>query len=91
MLLPAAAFAEQRPSPRALVPTAAIIVAQAGITFGGRDDLGPRYDPGSDRWESYQPPYGKVCRWVTVRIPAIDGKVTLRRQHVCGFKVPARQ
>ncbi len=83
--------AEQRPPLRAPVPTAAIIMAQAGITFGGRDDLGPRYDPGSDRWETYQPPYGKVCRWVTRRVATVNGKVALQRQYVCGFKVPARQ
>jgi hypothetical protein len=40
--LPAGALAEQ-------IPTTAIIVAQAGVTFGPSDDRGPRYDPGSDR------------------------------------------
>jgi hypothetical protein len=86
--LPSPLAVAQPPAP---VPTAAIIVAQGGFTFGRPDDLGPRYDQGSDRWETYQQPYGKVCRWVTVRIPTVNGKVTLQRQHVCGFKVPARR
>jgi hypothetical protein len=90
-MVPTIALAEQRLLPPAPVPTAAIIVAQGGVTFGARDNLGPRYDPGSDRWETYQPPYGKVCRWVTVRTPALSGKATAPRQYVCGFKVPARQ
>jgi hypothetical protein len=88
VVLPTVALAEHRLPTRA---PAAIIVAQGGFTFGRPDDLGPRYDPGSDRWDTYQPPYGKVCRWVMVRIPTVNGKVALRRQHVCGFKVPARQ
>jgi len=73
------------------VPASRIVMAQAGITFGPSDDRGPRYDPGSDRWETYRPPYGKVCGWVMVRTPMGNGKVALRRQHVCGFKAPARQ
>ena len=68
-----------------------IILAQAGFGFGSRDDLGPRYDPYSDRWDRYQPPYGPACRWVQVRASLADGRVVLRRQHICGFKVPARQ
>ena len=79
----------ERPPPG---PKAAVNVAQAGVTFGPSDDRGPRYDPGLDRWETYRPPYGKVCGWVMVRTPPMgNGKVALRRQHVCGFKAPARQ
>jgi hypothetical protein len=68
-----------------------IVTAQAGVTFGWRDDLGPRYDSYSERDNYRPPPYGEVCRWMTVRTPAADGKVRLRRERVGGFKVPARQ
>ena len=78
---------------QAKIPTghAMVTMAQAGFSFGFRDDLGPRYDPGSDRWDHYQPPYGPACRWVSLRTPLANGKVVLRRQRICGFKVPARQ
>jgi hypothetical protein len=68
-----------------------IILAQGAFTFGSRDDLGPRYDPYSERWGRHAPTEATVCRWVTVRTPQFDGKVVLRRQRVCGFKVPARE
>jgi hypothetical protein len=68
-----------------------MVLAQGGFTFGPRDDLGPRYDPYSERWDKYKPSDSVVCRWLAVRTPLADGKVPLRRQRVCGFKVPARQ
>jgi hypothetical protein len=68
-----------------------VILAQAGFTFGSRDDLGPRYDPYSERWDRYKPADMEVCRWLAVRTPLADGTVVLRRQRVCGFKVPTRE
>jgi hypothetical protein len=67
-----------------------IIMAQGGFTFGSRDDLGPRYDAYSERWDQYKPTDPYVCRWETVRTPLPDGRVVPRRQRLCGFKVPAR-
>jgi hypothetical protein len=67
-----------------------IIVAQGGFTFGSRDDLGPRYDPYSERWGRPKPP-DRVCRWVSVRTPLPDGRTVLRRERQCGFTVPARE
>jgi hypothetical protein len=71
-------------------PDAPIVLAQGGFTFGSRDDLGPRYDPYSERWDQHEPAEMEVCRWLAVRTALPDGKVALRRQRVCGFKVPAR-
>jgi hypothetical protein len=79
-----AASAEQAAGERLLV------IAQGGFTFGSRDDLGPRYDAYSERWDQYKPTSPTVCRWVSVRALQPDGKVKVERQHVCGFKVPAR-
>jgi hypothetical protein len=67
-----------------------IIMAQGGFTFGSRDDLGPRYDPYSERWGPFVPTDARACRWVAVRTSLPRGKVGLRRQRLCGFKVPAR-
>jgi hypothetical protein len=67
-----------------------IVLAQGGFTFGSRDDLGPRYDPYSERWDQRKPADTGVCRWVSVRAPLPDGRVAMRRQQQCGFKVPAR-
>jgi hypothetical protein len=67
-----------------------IIMVQGGFTFGSRDDLGPRYDPYSERWGPFVPTDARVCRWVAVRVPLPSGKVVLKRQRLCGFKVPAR-
>jgi hypothetical protein len=66
------------------------IMAQGGFTFGARDDLGPRYDPYSERWGPFVPTDARACRWVAVRTPLPSGKIGLRRQRLCGFKVPAR-
>jgi hypothetical protein len=66
------------------------IMAQGGFTFGGRDDLGPRYDPYSERWGPFVPTDARACRWVAVRTPLPSGKIGLWRQRLCGFKVPAR-
>jgi hypothetical protein len=46
-----------------------IIMAQGGLTFGSRDDLGPRYDPYSERWGSFVPTDARACRLVDVRTP----------------------
>jgi hypothetical protein len=67
-----------------------VVMAQGGFTFGPRDDLGPRYDPYSER-DRYRNTDTVVCRWVEVRAQRPDGKPVLRRQRICGFKVPARQ
>jgi hypothetical protein len=67
-----------------------IIMAQGGFTFGARDDLGPRYDPYSERWRPFVPTDARACRWVAVPTRLPSGKVGLRRQRLCGFKVPAR-
>jgi hypothetical protein len=67
-----------------------IVLAQAGFTFGSRDDLGPRYDPYSERWGRDPSSESETCRWVPVRTQLTNGKVVLRRQRLCGFKVPAR-
>jgi hypothetical protein len=68
-----------------------IIIAQGSFTFGSRDDLGPRYDPYSERWDRYRPTDMETCRWLAVRTLLPDGTVVLRRQRLCGFKVPARE
>ena len=68
-----------------------LVLAQGGFTFGSRDDLGPRYDPYSERWGRPEPADPRVCRWVAVRTPQPDGRVVLRRQRQCGFRVPARE
>ena len=65
-----------------------IIVAQGGFTFGQRDDLGPRYDPYTERWGRPKPP-DQICRWVSVRTLLPDGQTVLRRERQCGFAVPA--
>src|SRR5215216_6532859 len=67
-----------------------IIMAQGGFTFGSRDDFGPRYDPYSERWGPFVPTDARACRWVTMRTPLPSGKIVLRRQRLCGFKLPAR-
>ena len=67
-----------------------IVLAQGGFTFGSRDDLGPRYDPYSERWGRPKPP-DRICRWVLVRTPLPDGRVARRRERQCGFPVPARE
>jgi hypothetical protein len=67
-----------------------IVLAQGGFTFGSRDDLGPRYDPYSERWGRPKPP-DRVCRWVSVRTPLPDGKTVIRRERQCGFRVPSRE
>src|SRR5829696_7793444 len=67
-----------------------VVVVQGGFTFGPRDDLGPRYDPYSERWGRPKPP-DRVCRWVSVRTPLPDGRVAVRRERQCGFTVPARE
>jgi hypothetical protein len=65
-------------------------IAQAGFTFGSRDDLGPRYDPYSERWDQYKPSSTYVCGWVAKQTRLPDGRMALRRERLCGFKVPAR-
>jgi len=67
-----------------------MIIAQAGFTFGSRDDLGPRYDPYPERWDQYKPTGPYTCRWVPMRTRLPDGRMVLRRQRLCGFKVRAR-
>jgi hypothetical protein len=72
-------------------PTAAsdarpLVLAQAGITIGPRDDLGPRYEPYSESWKTYRPP--PPCEWVTVRTRGPDGKVVQQKKWGC--RVPAR-
>jgi hypothetical protein len=83
----AVAFAQAPPS----AVDRPIILAQGGFTFGTRDDLGPRYDPYSERWDQYKSTDAQVCRWVAVRTSLPNGKPVVRRQRVCGFKVPARE
>ena len=68
----------------------AIVVAQGAFSFGKPDDLGPRYEPYSERWDQYKPPETYTCRLINVREPQPDGRMVLRRQRVCGFRVPAR-
>jgi hypothetical protein len=63
-----------------------LVLAQAGITIGPRYDLGPRYEPYSESWKTYQPP--PPCEWVTMRIRTPDGKVVARKKWGC--RVPAR-
>jgi hypothetical protein len=67
-----------------------LVLAQGGFTFGSRDDLGPRYDPYSERWGRPKPP-DTVCRWVQRRAQLPDGRVVTRRERECGFRVPARE
>ncbi len=78
---PAGAFATDRP----------LALAQGGFTFGPRDDLGPRYDPYSERWGRPEPADPRVCRWVAVHMRQPDGRTVLRRQRQCGFRVPSRE
>jgi hypothetical protein len=76
------------------VAQAGIRVAQGGFTFGPRDDLGPRYDTYSERDRSRpsdRPSDTRVCRWTSVRTPLPDGRVAVRRERQCGFKVPSRE
>jgi hypothetical protein len=68
-----------------------LALAQGGFTFGPRDDLGPRYDPYSERWGRPAPADTRVCRWVAVRTVQPDGRVVMRREQRCGFRVPARE
>ncbi len=68
-----------------------LALAQGGFTFGPRDDLGPRYDPYSERWGRPEPADPRVCRWVAVRTVQPDGRVVARRERQCGFRVPARE
>jgi hypothetical protein len=68
-----------------------IVLAQAGFTFGSRDDLGPRYDPYSERYGRDRSSDSETCCWVPVRRRLSGGEVVLRQQRLCGFKVPARQ
>ena len=74
----------------ALTRDRSMIIAQAGFTFGSRDDLGPRYDPYPERWDRYKPSSTYVCRWVAKRTRLPDDRMVLRRERLCGFKVPAR-
>jgi hypothetical protein len=85
--LAAASSAQTEPSRVAGAP---MVMAQAGFTFGARDDLGPRYDPYSERWDRYRPPQPVVCRWLSVRTAGAGGKMVVRKQRVCGVRVPAR-
>jgi hypothetical protein len=87
LCLPAPVSAQAEPS----AVDRPIIVSQAGFTLGSRDDLGPRYDPYSERWDQYKPTGTHACRWVAVRTPAPSGRMVIRRQRLCGFRVPARQ
>jgi hypothetical protein len=68
-----------------------IVLVQGGFTFGPRDDLGPRYDPYSERWGRPEPADPRVCRWVAVRTVQPDGRVVARRERQCGFRVPSRE
>ena len=74
----------------ALTRDRSMIIAQAGFTFGSRDDLGPRYDPYPEPWDRYKPSSTYVCRWVAKRTRLPDDRMVLRRERLCGFKVPAR-
>jgi hypothetical protein len=68
-----------------------LVLAQGGFTFGPRDDLGPRYDPYSERWGRPEPADPRICRWVAVRTLNPDGRTVLRRERQCGFRVPSRE
>ena len=67
-------------------PKAPLVLAQAGITIGPRNDLGPRYEPYSESWKTFRPP--PPCEWVTVQTRTPDGKVVRERKWGC--RVPAR-
>jgi hypothetical protein len=67
-------------------PDPPLLLAQAGITIGPRNDLGPRYEPYSESWRTYRPP--PPCEWVTVQTRRPDGTVV--REKKWGCRVPAR-